>query len=260
VETLRRPAVAKILSTLYKEGGLHAPEIAKKTDIALRHAVRVLPKMEQDGLVKSYFEGNRKYYELTLRGEVLALAMFNLDALVDLYKEEEIARAVRVEAPLLHDFFNSIRSLNARKAEIDKLYAQKKMNGSEYRRQMSEMVDIESALSKKFNRTKSELNREIGGVDVPFVAGFASLESFEDLLRLQSFDEEEELERKIKSLSDRFSSLKQQRETLKLLLKGLEEIHAKQLLDEKEYVRRKNRYVRKLKIIQKGLEKIRELS
>ena len=98
MEVVRKISTVRILSALYnqKEKELYTTELARKTNLSLRHIDRVLPKMLEEGLIEVYQKNNKKYYKLTDKGRALAFALNNLDDLVkllaDSYLKEETAR------------------------------------------------------------------------------------------------------------------------------------------------------------------------
>ncbi len=51
--------------------------LAKKADITYPHAIQLVKKLEERGLVKTYKEGRTRYVELTELGEEVALALEN---------------------------------------------------------------------------------------------------------------------------------------------------------------------------------------
>jgi len=89
MESLRSISVAKVIEILYKKGRLYESQISYETRVSARHlSVNVLPKMEKDGIVRSTSDKNKKYYELTDKGQILALALFDTEKLVDSYTNQ----------------------------------------------------------------------------------------------------------------------------------------------------------------------------
>lgn len=50
----------------------HTSEIARRTDCTYSHAVRIIEKMEERGLVETHREGRKKPVTLTEKGEKIA--------------------------------------------------------------------------------------------------------------------------------------------------------------------------------------------
>lgn len=53
----------------------YASAISKETDCTYSHTVRILQRLEEEGLVESRMKGRRKEIELTSRGKELAVAL-----------------------------------------------------------------------------------------------------------------------------------------------------------------------------------------
>jgi len=88
MESLRSASVAKVIRALYERGTLYTTEISYETRVSERHlSVNVLPEMLKDEIVRSTSEKNKKYYELTDKGKILALALFDTENLVDAYRK-----------------------------------------------------------------------------------------------------------------------------------------------------------------------------
>jgi len=51
--------------------------LAKMADVTYPHAVQLVKKLEEKGLVKTYKEGRTRYVELTDLGEEVAIALEN---------------------------------------------------------------------------------------------------------------------------------------------------------------------------------------
>jgi len=104
MESLKRTSIARLLLLLYKKKRLYTTELTKHPEYPLswRHLHRILPTMLREGLIKSETISNRKYYSLTKKGEALAWALLNPDALADLYAAEETARVITREIVTKH--------------------------------------------------------------------------------------------------------------------------------------------------------------
>jgi DNA-binding PadR family transcriptional regulator len=122
MESLREVAVARVLLLLYKKKKLYTTELAKQDEysISWRHLHRILPSMVQEGLVKTELVRNKKYYSLTEKGEALAWALLNPDALADLYRKEETVRGIGIET--LRDFFNKTKALTTKEMSLFRAY------------------------------------------------------------------------------------------------------------------------------------------
>ena len=95
----------EILQYLYEriekhESKPYLTEMAKElgtTKAVMSDNVR---NLERSNLVESEKKGPLKFYKLSAKGEALAWALLNPDALADLYKMEETERGREVKVPL----------------------------------------------------------------------------------------------------------------------------------------------------------------
>lgn len=210
-----------------------------------------IKKLEKNNLLELEKKGPLKFYKLSEKGEAIAWAFLNPDALVDLYGKEETARSIGVESPLLRNILTEISSIDTKKQEMDVLLRKKSLGNSEYSRLISKLQRDEARLRDKFDELKPELDKAIGSMEIPHT-GFARLRSFEDVLTVASVLKTTEFERDLNSLYNRIQNLK-------ISLEGLEESYKKELIDKNEYIKRKSGYQMKLRTIVNFLDKVKEL-
>jgi predicted transcriptional regulator len=110
MEAMESLAELKILWVLYGRR-LYTVDIHEKTGVSLRHVNNILPALHKRGMVKSYTEKNRKYYELTERGEKRLLDFFesNPDGLAALSGMEETAKVEGRVKPSLSAYIQGLR-------------------------------------------------------------------------------------------------------------------------------------------------------
>jgi predicted transcriptional regulator len=68
---------------LRKQGTSYASELSTKADTTYSHAVKVMNRMKEIGLVKSEKKGRKKEYKLTQKGQDLADNLINMFDAVD---------------------------------------------------------------------------------------------------------------------------------------------------------------------------------
>lgn len=260
MERVRETSTVKILFALYEHGDLYTEELARKAELSLRHTKRVLPNIIREKLIEQYQKKNKNYYKLTEKGEAIAWGLVNPDALVDLCEKEETARAVKVEAPLLSAFCEQILSLMNKEEEVLENVGKEKIISSKWNQQISEIRRGERRLDKEFERRKRDLQKEMGLVtEIPHLASFRGLESFEDLVAGVSYRKQEDFAEEVELSLNKISSLKETRDKLKLAIKGLKKLRKKELIDRDKYIERKSRYERELRIVEDFLEKVKDL-
>lgn len=239
---------ADIINYLYKhmDRSPYAAEIAKDLKISKATMYRNLDSLEMKGIVEKELKGRMKFYKLSGRWKEVAEA-------AKLVTETD-------EAPLLSIFHMKIRSLMNRELEILEQIGKEEIVSTKLNRQIVQSRQEESNLDKEFERRKTDIQREIGlVVEIPRIAAFRGLKSFEDLVTRVSYEEQQDFMEDVESLLKKISSLMETRDRMKLVIKGLEKLREKGLIDENKYKARKSEYDRKLRIIEDFLENVKDL-
>lgn len=82
LKTLVQEVPYRGLIFLSKLNGSYASEISSKADTTYSHAVKMMNRFEDQGLVVSEKKGRKKEYELTEEGSKIAEKLIELDELV----------------------------------------------------------------------------------------------------------------------------------------------------------------------------------
>lgn len=254
----------RILQYLYERSEAdktrpYLTEIARDLGTTKAMISNNINKLEKKGLIESEKKGPLKFYKISEMGKALTWGLLNPDALADLYEEEETVRSIGARSPLLLDFVGDIQSLWDMEAKLLEKVGRENRVPTDWSKGISKIRKEKSRLDKKFQSTKDEMRREMGRVEIPYIAGFTSIESLEDLELIASFEEESKFSKEATSVFDRIASIKKGRDDLELTIEGLKSLHKNSLMEKKEFAELKARYERKLKIINEFLENVKKL-
>jgi DNA-binding MarR family transcriptional regulator len=252
----------RILEYLYEKNKKGEPrpyltEMAR--DIGTTKAVVSdnIKKLRRDNLIESEKKGPLKFYKLSAKGEALAWALLNPDALADLYETEETAESIGVRLPKsLSDFYNEAQSLTVAEESLLREYAQGKITKLECSRRFFELKKIRDDLSKRFENSRGMFIKEIKAGGIPYAA-ISRLESFEDLIFLLPLIMFSDLDRKIEGFRKIALTLRSELSNTKNAITGLQKMLENGILTKKELSERKSLYEEKMQRIQQLLDKIK---
>jgi DNA-binding PadR family transcriptional regulator len=264
--SLEESIEARILKCLYSFEMKGRPETAYKREIARgvkvseRAAYTYLQTLTRKGLIEvSEQKGIQRFYKLTDKGRAMAWALLNPDALAALYETEETVRNIGVRLPQsLSGFYADVESLTEDEENLLIQCGSGKANKAECSRRFSELKKMRADLVRRFETSRGSLVKEIQAGGIPYAA-FSRLESFNDLVFLQSLISFSNLDRKVEELTKVVSDLRRELRGAGSAVAGLQRMRNEGIMAEKEFFDRKDLYEGKMRKIQQLLDKIKQV-